>query len=62
MDYNDEANRRLRDELDGFEDIKATVKLALQFIDNNIMSEKEALKYFNLPKAIFDQFKTTVTD
>lgn len=59
MDLNDEENRRVRDELDGFEDIKATVKLAEDFIQKHIMTEKEALKYFNLPKQMFDKFKTT---
>jgi hypothetical protein len=57
MHHNEEENRRLRDELDQFEDLKATVKLAEQFIDNNIMTEKEALKYFNLPKVQFDRFR-----
>lgn len=57
LDLNDENNRRLRDENDENEDIKATVKLAQSFIENNIMTEKEALKYFNLPKKIFDHFK-----
>ena len=62
MDHNDEENRRQRDEQDGFEDIKATVKLALRFIEDNIMTEREALKYFNLPKAVFDKFKTALTE
>ena len=62
MDHNDENNRRIRDELDEFEDIKATVKLALQFVEDNIMNEKEALKYFNLPKPIFDKFKDAVKE
>lgn len=57
-DYNDDYNRRHRDEKDGDADKLATVQLALQFIDNHIMSEKEALKYFNLPKEIFDRLKT----
>lgn len=57
LDLNDENNRRIRDEQDENEDIKATVKLALSFIENNVMTEKEALKYFNIPKAIFDRFK-----
>lgn len=57
LDLNDENNRRVRDENDENEDIKATVRLAVSFIDNNIMAEKEALKYFNLPKAVFDRFK-----
>ncbi|KAA5532719.1 hypothetical protein F0919_18235 [Taibaiella lutea] len=56
LDLNDENNRRMRDEQDENEDIKATVKLAQSFIDSNIMTEKEALKYFNIPKAIFDRF------
>jgi len=57
LDLNDENNRRIRDEQDGNEDIKATVKLARSFIQNNVMTEKEALKYFNIPKAVFDRFK-----
>ena len=59
MNINDEENRRVRDEQDDFEDIMATVKLAEDFIHKHIMSEKEALKYFNLPQHIFDKFKTT---
>lgn len=62
MDHNEEENRRLRDEQDGFEDIKATVRLAVKFIEDNIMNEKEALKYFNLPKAVFDKFKAASTE
>ncbi len=62
MDNNDEENRRMRDENDEYEDIKATVKLARRFIEDHIMNEKEALKYFNLPKPIFDKFKGALTD
>lgn len=57
LDLNDENNRRVRDEHDGNEDIKATVKLARSFIEQHIMTEKEALKYFNIPKVVFDRFK-----
>ena len=57
LDLNDENNRRIRDEQDENEDIKATIRLAQSFIENNIMSEKEALKYFNIPKAVFERFR-----
>jgi hypothetical protein len=57
LDLNDENNRRVREENDENEDIKATVKLAQSFVENNIMTENEALKYFNLPKKVFDRFK-----
>lgn len=56
LDLNDENNRRIRDESDGGEDIRATIKLAVSFIENKIMTEKEALKYFNIPKIVFDEF------
>lgn len=58
LDLNDENNRRIRDESDNNEDISATVRLARSFIDNNVMTEKEALKYFNIPKVVFDRFNT----
>lgn len=57
MKFNDDLNRRIRSESDGDEDIKATVKAAQAFIDGGIMSEYEALKYFNLPKVVYDRFK-----
>jgi hypothetical protein len=60
LDLNDENNRRVRDEQDENEDIKATVNLAQSFIESNIMTEKEALKYFNIPKAVFDRFKNNL--
>ncbi len=62
MDNQHEADRRLRDEGDGNEDIRATVKRAQNFVDMNLMTEAEALKYFNLPKAIYERFKTHQTD
>jgi hypothetical protein len=57
MDLNDEQNRRIRCEADGDKDIKLTVAAAQAFIEKGIMNEKEALKYFNLPKVIYDKFK-----
>ena len=57
---NDDNNRRHRDEKDNDVDKLATVELALQFINNEIMSEKEALKYFNLPKEIFERLKSQI--
>ncbi|MFA6059459.1 MAG: hypothetical protein WC756_14730 [Taibaiella sp.] len=57
MEYNDDQNRRIRSESDGDRDIKATVKAAQSFIEDGIMCEQEALKYFNLPKVIYDKFK-----
>jgi hypothetical protein len=57
MEYNDDLNRRIRNESDGDKDIKATVKAAQAFIEDGIMSEHEALKYFNLPKVVYDRFK-----
>jgi len=60
MNHTDEENRRIRNEKDGHEDIKATVRLALRFINDHIMNEQEALKYFNLPKPVFDKFKDMV--
>jgi hypothetical protein len=57
MEYNDDHNRRIRSESDGDQDIKATVKAAQFFIEDGIMCEQEALKYFNLPKVIYDKFK-----
>jgi uncharacterized protein YhfF len=57
MEYNDDQNRRIRGESDGDQDIKATVKAAQSFIEDGIMCEQEALKYFNLPKVIYDKFK-----
>lgn len=62
MDNQNEADRRLRDEGDGNEDISATVKRAQHFVDMNLMTEAEALKYFNLPKAIYERFKAQETD
>ncbi|RYF86652.1 MAG: hypothetical protein EOO00_13055 [Chitinophagaceae bacterium] len=58
MNMNDDDNRRHRDEADGEKDIKLTVKAAQDFIEQGIMHEKEALKYFNLPKNVYDRFKT----
>ena len=60
LDLNDENNRRIRDESDNNEDIRATIRLARSFIDNQIMTEKEALKYFNIPKVIFDRFRNEI--
>lgn len=60
MDLNDEQNRRIRNESDGDKDIRATVRMAQSFIDMGLMNEKEALKYFNLPKMIYDKFKLPV--
>jgi uncharacterized protein YhfF len=57
MKYNDDHNRRIRSESDGDHDIKATVKAAQSFIEDGIMCEQEALKYFNLPKVVYDKFK-----
>jgi len=57
MDHNNEANRRIRNEKDGNEDIKATVRLAEDFIRRQVMTEKEALKYFNLSQKAFDRFR-----
>lgn len=57
MEYNDDHNRRIRSESDEDQDIKATVKAAQFFIEDGIMCEQEALKYFNLPKVIYDKFK-----
>lgn len=57
MNNNNESDRRLRDEGDGQEDIKATVKKAQSFIEMELMTEAEALKYFNLPKLIYEKFK-----
>jgi len=54
---NDDENRRLRSEADGDRDIKLTVQSAQDFIEKGIMHEQEALKYFNLPKVIYDRFK-----
>jgi hypothetical protein len=59
MEYNDDQNRRIRYESDGDKDIKATVKAAQAFIEDGIMNEHEALKYFNLPKVVYDKFKVT---
>lgn len=55
---NDDHNRRIRCESDGDHDIKLTVRAAQQYIEQGIMNEKEALKYFNLPKIVYDKFKT----
>ena len=60
MDNKNETDRRMRDEQDGNEDIKATVRKAQSFIEMELMTEAEALKYFNLPKQIYERFKVTV--
>ncbi len=52
-----EDDRRLRDEGDGNEDIIATVLKAQSFVDRKLMTETEALKYFNLPRHIYEHFK-----
>jgi hypothetical protein len=57
---NDDQNRRIRCESDGDKDIKLTVRAAQDYIEQGIMSEQEALKYFNLPKIIYDKFKSSV--
>lgn len=56
MDHNDEQNRRHRDECDGAEDIRATVRLARSFTERGLMTLPEALKYFNLPAAVYEQY------
>jgi hypothetical protein len=52
-----EADRRSRDEGDGNEDIIATVLKAQSFVNMQLMTEAEALKYFNLPRQIYERFK-----
>jgi hypothetical protein len=57
MNTNDDQFRRLRDECDMGADIKATVRAAQSFIENGLVTEEEALKYFNLPKSVYDKYK-----
>ncbi|WP_118974991.1 hypothetical protein [Taibaiella koreensis] len=61
MDHHDEQHRRYRDECDGAEDIKATVGLARSFVEKKLMTLPEALKYFNLPLAVYEQYAQEAT-
>lgn len=60
MYQDEEQHRRFRDERDGDEDIKATVRLARSFIEKGLMTRPEALKYFNLPEEIYDKYNSEV--
>jgi len=58
MDTNDvERNRRSRDEKDDDVDIKATVQMAQNLVNMGIMSESEALKYYNISRVKYEQHK-----
>lgn len=37
--------------------IRTTVSLALTFIQQGLMTEEQVLKYFNLKKEVFEQYK-----
>lgn len=41
--------------------IRTTVQLALSFIGQGLMTEEQALKYFNLKQEAFDHFKAELT-
>lgn len=60
MDNFEDSDRRIRDEQDQGEDIRATVLRAKTMIELDIMSEKEALKYFNITKAVYDKYREMV--
>lgn len=41
--------------------IRTTVRLALSFIGQGLMTEEQALKYFNLKQEAFDYFKAELS-
>ena len=62
MENTDQSDRRIRDEGDDGADLRATVARAQFMIDNNIMTELEALKYFNLSSAFYRKYKVHPAD